>query len=60
MNEEFVLTEVSYIGAIKLFDEGQEVFLIYDDNTESLVERTDDIILHDGRYGIEIGDLNEG
>lgn len=56
MNEEFTLTEVGFLEAANLFYADQEVFLIYDDNTESLVEEISDIILHDGRYGIEIGE----
>lgn len=38
---------------LELWEDGYEVYLIYPDNTESLVERLADIKNHDGLFGIE-------
>lgn len=40
--------------AKQLFKKGCNIFLLYQDNTESMVEKEEDIEKHEGIYGIEI------
>ena len=50
------MEEISYELAVKLFNM-QEVYLLYEDNTESLAENIDDIENHyknGGKFGIEL------
>jgi hypothetical protein len=39
--------------AKELFDSGQTVYLLYPDNTESMVSEIGEIEFHDGYFGIE-------
>ncbi len=52
------MQKVNYKEALKLFDNGKkEVFLLYDDDTESAVEydvnRIHEHYLHGGKFGYE-------
>jgi hypothetical protein len=42
--------------ALELFDAGQTIYLLYSDNTEGMAFERDEIINHDGLYGIEHAD----
>lgn len=39
--------------AIQLFHDGVTIFTLYEDNTESMIDCMDDIVNHDGLFGIE-------
>lgn len=55
------MREIPYNVAMKIVDE-QAVYLLYEDNTESLSESYEDIKKHyanGGRFGIEIDKYNE-
>lgn len=43
-------------GALQLFDNGAPVFLLYEDNTEGEAFDREDILEHDGIFGIEVAD----
>lgn len=54
---EFTWHVISQEQAIKLFiTEAFEVYKLYDDGTEGLCDRIEDILEHKGEYGIEIND----
>lgn len=44
---------VSQEEACEIFTAGNEVYLLYDDGSESLVKYVDDILDHCGFYGVE-------
>lgn len=55
------MKEISYEMALNLIDK-QEVYLLYEDNTESLAENLDDIKCHyenGGLFGIELKDYDD-
>ncbi|MEK5209190.1 hypothetical protein [Psychrobacillus sp. FSL H8-0510] len=50
------MTKISSQKAQKLFNDGQEVYLLYPDNTEAVMESVDQIEEHeyrDGQFGVE-------
>jgi hypothetical protein len=50
------MCKISYQEALERFTNGQEVYLLYYDDTESLVEDIDSIHLHEehgGEFGYE-------
>lgn len=40
--------------AFALFATGSEIYMLYSDNTEKLAESTDELIMHDGLFGIAV------
>jgi hypothetical protein len=50
------LLPLSKARAIELFNNGNPVYLLYPDNTESMVYDADEIKVHDGLCGIEVND----
>ena len=45
------ITKIDYAGAIQRYNSNQEVYLLYDDGTESLAESPDDLFAHANRGG---------
>ena len=48
------MLEIEKENAIKLFKEGQVIYLLYPDNTESVVNSIEEIENFNGLFGIEI------
>lgn len=48
------MTIISYMNAIERFKQNEEVFLLYDDDSEGLVEQIEQIHEHK-KYGGEFG-----
>lgn len=38
--------------AFALFTTGSEIYMLYDNNTERLAESTEDLVMHDGLFGV--------
>ena len=50
------MTKISFKQALELFRNDEEVFVLYDDNSEALVKREDDLYKHNehgGEFGVE-------
>ena len=45
------ISKTDYAGAIQRYNTNQEVYLLYDDGTESLAESLDDLFAHANRGG---------
>lgn len=45
--------------AVLLVRFNYEVYLLYDDDSESLAESVDDVMRHGGQFGLEVGFLKD-
>ena len=44
---------ISKEEAVTLYNDGKEVFLLYEDNSESAVDNLERILSHEGMFGVE-------
>ena len=59
LKDGFIWLEMGRDEAESLFRLDVEIYKLYDDGSESLVETMMDIIKHDGAFGIEVGYIQE-
>lgn len=55
LKDGFTFEVIERKKAIKLFESGKEVFKLYDDGSEALIDNELDFIDNEVVYGIEIG-----
>lgn len=49
------IVAIDYALALTLFANGTAIYMLYNDNTEKIAKNVDDLLEHDGLYGVLIG-----